>query len=329
MSERKREIPKPIYIPNVIDIEVTGKCEFSCEGCWGSKPENYDKELTARQWAKVFQKLDDTFWDHTDRVVITGGEPLLRKDLIDIINGLTETDDDRFISLSTTGLDRFNQLVNIINKLDSIGIPIDGPSAEINSIWRKHQTINDSGLKNAVDTLKFIQESKPNLQTSVRTLIHPRNINQIPEIPDFLEKSGIDISRLRWILYELNGRLKLPGQPDRLVPSGARSLHQNGIDGFNQEIQNSGKKFNEVIIRHLGNIAGRNFIINPSGECRGVIKSESKDYLIEEPFGNIHKNFKDTIENFNLDIKTAALFSSGAYNSPEYYFANENEDIEN
>lgn len=329
MSERQHEMPNPIYIPNVIDIEVTGKCEFNCKGCWGSKPENYEKELTSRQWARVFQKLDNTFWDHTNRIVITGGEPLLRKDLTEIIDRLTETDDSRFISLSTTGLDRFNQLANITNKLDSIGIPIDGSSAEINSIWRKHPTINDGGLKTAVDTLKFVQESKPDLQTSVRTLIHPGNIDRITEIPEFLEESGVDISRLRWILYELNQRIKTPGEYDKLVATDSISLYETRAKDFSKEVYIAGKKFNEIAIRSLGNIAGRNFIINPSGECRGVIKSDHGNYLVEEKFGNIHKNFNGMIDNFNLDIKEAALFSNAAFNSQRYFFESEDEYSDN
>ena len=323
MSERQHEMPKPIYIPNVIDIEVTGKCEFNCQGCWGSKPETYEKELTARQWARVFEKLDETFWDHTNRVVITGGEPLLRKDLTEIIDGLTKTDNKRFISLSTTGLDRFNQLAKIIDKIDSIGLPIDGPSAEINSIWRKHPTITDGGLKNSIDTLKFIQQSKPNLQTSIRTLIHPENINQITQIPEFLEESGIDTSRLRWLLYELNNRVKTPGGYDKLVSSDSTSSYKYGPEKFSQEIQLAGKRFDEVAIRRLGNIAGRNFIINPNGECRAVINSESGKELIEKEFGNIHKDFNETIENLNMDIETLGIFSVTAFNSPEYFFHTE------
>lgn len=325
MLEHELKMPDPVYIPNVIDIEVTGKCWLNCKNCWGSKPETYEKELTARQWTRIFEKLDETFWDHTDRVVITGGEPLLRKDLTEIIDGLKEYDNDRFISLSTTGLDKFNQLNEILAIIDSIGIPIDGSSPEVNSLWRKHPNIDDGGLGTAIDTLKLVQKSNPKIQTSVRTLIHPENVNQITKIPYFLEESGIDISRLRWVLYELNNRIKIPKERARLATTNSISLYENGTEKFNQDIYIAGKKFNETIIRNLGNIAGRNFIINPSGECRGVIKSDSEDYLIEEQFGNIHKNFKSTIDNFNLDIKTAALFSNSAFNSPAYFFNTEDE----
>lgn len=329
MPEHDPKIQNPIYIPNVVNIEVTGKCEFNCKGGWGLKPETNEKELTVKQWAKVFEKLDENFWDHTDRVVITGSEPLLRKDLAKIIDELTKYSSDRFISLATTGVDKFNQLEEIIKKLDSIGILIDGPSPEINSIWRKHPTISDGGLKTAIDTLRLIQESKPELQTSVRTLIHPENIDQISGIPEFLEKSGIDISRLRWILYELNNRIKTPNKCDKLVATDSISLYETEAKKFSQDIHIAGKKFDEIAIRHLGNIAGRNFIINPSGECRTVIKSESGNYLVEEQFGNIHKDFKTTIDNFNLDIKTAAIFSNSAFNSQRHFFETEEEYSDN
>lgn len=320
---REREIPRPIYIPDVIDIEVTSRCEFNCPDCWGSKTYNNIRELTAKQWLKIFEKLDETVWSHTDRIVITGGEPLMRNDLINIINGLKVDDEDRYISLSTTGNDRFNQLPDIIKLIDTIGIPIDGPSPETHSRWRSHNKLTDGGLELAVNTLKMVQCNRPDLQTSIRTLIHPNNIDYIEKIPKFLEESGIDISRLRWILYELNHRVQVEGE-SRLISSNSIINSTIGEQKFYNNIEFAGRNFSETIIRSIGNIAGRNFLISPIGETRAVIKSESGKYLIEEKFGNIHKDYNNTIELLNNDIVTLGKFSADAYNSPEYFYSTEN-----
>jgi len=312
------EIPKRLFVPNVIDIEVTGNCEFNCPGCWGSKPSHDNKELTTKQWLKIFEKIDDySFFDSNERVVITGGEPLLRNDLIEIIDGLSGN--DRQISLSTTGLDRHNLLKRAIGKLSTIGIPIDGSSPEINSSWRRHNIMPDGGLNTSLDALRLIQENTPDLYTSVRTLVHHENVNKIAEIPEFLTKSGIDIARLRWILYELNERKITPNKFPRLVSTKATEYFAAGSNDFEPSMEYSGRGFQEVVVRTIGKMAYRNFIINPSGETRAIVPSSSCDESIEIEFGNLHKDFRNTMKSFN-DSEEKYFFSWDAADSPEGFY---------
>jgi hypothetical protein len=312
------EMPAEIYTPNTIDIEVTGRCEYNCPGCWGSKPDSYKKELTAKQWLRIFEKLDNIGLDYVYRVVITGGEALLRKDLPKIVDGLSEQDIE--VSLSTTGLDRYGMLPDLVEKLTSIGIPIDGVMPENNSLWRSHNSITDGGLSVALDTLRLVQKINPDLVTSVRTLIHKGNVNSVTDIPDFLENSGIDISRLRWLLYELNNRIVSTKNETKLVSTGAIASSGISPEQYSSEIYQAGRKFKEVLIRTAGNIAYRNFIINPGGECRAVIASNSENELIEREFGNIYSDFKNTMEYLNDDIKTIGAFSMNAASTPDYFY---------
>jgi MoaA/NifB/PqqE/SkfB family radical SAM enzyme len=314
------ESPQQLYIPNVIDIEVTGRCEYSCPGCWGSKPEDNKRELTAKQWLKIFERIDEVnFMDFNSRVVISGGEPLLRKDLGKIVCGLC--DSGKEVSLSTTGLDRYNILDSLLDKLSSIGIPIDGHTPELNSPWRKHNKFCDGGLEITLNTLNLIEKTSPDLRTSVRTLVHHGNVNSISNIPDMLEKSGINISRLRWIIYELNARkTKIKGYENTLTSTGVIDSYKSGSEQFEKDMVEYGAGFKEVIVRKIGNMAYRNFIINPYGECRAVVASTSKNELIERQFGNIYSDFKDTIDFLNYDIETIGAFSRTAADSPEYFY---------
>jgi MoaA/NifB/PqqE/SkfB family radical SAM enzyme len=318
MLDREREIGQPyssvVHVPESIDIEVTGRCEFNCPKCWGSKPCNYERELTAKQWKRIFEKFDDySDVSYVDRVVITGGEPLLRKDLPEIIDYISD-DDNRYITLSTTGIDRYKNLERILNKLSAIGIPIDGPSPEINSFWRSHKKLSDGGLSIAVQVLKMAQISNPELDTTVRTLINHKNINYISKIPDFLESSGIDTSKLSWHLYELNSRTATNDPFITGIITSTNSIGSFAHDpaSFQEEIFKAGEKFNQVIIKKMGQAAGRNFFINPGGECRSVTFSKSRNALIERSYGNLRSEFNDTLDMLNSDCDIMTALSSDA-----------------
>lgn len=318
-EEGKGFIPPVLYVPNIVDVEFTSDCDFSCQNCWGTKQNEYNKELSVGQWIEIFKNFNELPDDHVYRVVITGGESLLRKDLGKFVCRLSDL--GKQITLSTTGLDYHKQLPDILSKLATIGLPIDGPSPEINGLWRHNAKFPDGALSVSLDTLELIQEQNPELQTAVRTLIHHGNVNMIPEIPRFLEKSGIDISRLRWILYELNTRNKQLCRNGILVSTGAIATSKFGSENFENVVKDAGSKFRDVTVRTIGNIAGRNFIINPGGDCRAVIETETAGELEEREFGNLSSGFEETIQLLNNDIETLAAFSESARSGPDYFYA--------
>ena len=315
--------PPPLFIPNDFNIEVTGKCEFDCPNCYGSKLKDYDQELTAKQWLKIIDKTEADIFLHDNiyRAILTGGEPLMYSDLEKLIIGLRQRDIE--IGLSTTGLDRNNKLPKLLNHLDNIGIPIDGDSPEANAIWRKHPTMKDSGLSFAINALMLIQKTKPYLSTTVRTLVHRGNVNEVIKIPVFLEKSGIDISRLNWNLYELNTRQKLIDKyvyiDNILASTNAISSSNIGPEKFDGTIREAGQNFKNITIKALGHIANINFMINPSGTCRTVTLSESSE-LEEMTIGNLHTDFEETIIDLNRDINVIAQLSEVASQSIEYHY---------
>ena len=72
-------------LPSTAVLELTSRCNHQCIFC--SCPWEYDKdyknnELSTEEWCRV---LDLYFANGVNHVTFTGGEPLLRKDLFDII----------------------------------------------------------------------------------------------------------------------------------------------------------------------------------------------------------------------------------------------------
>ncbi|MFT5434074.1 MAG: MoaA/NifB/PqqE/SkfB family radical SAM enzyme, partial [Myxococcota bacterium] len=67
-------------VPLVVSMVVTNRCNYSCGYCdrWDGR----GRQLTTLE---ILAMLDDMAALGTRRIIFTGGEPLIRKDMFDII----------------------------------------------------------------------------------------------------------------------------------------------------------------------------------------------------------------------------------------------------
>ena len=76
--------------PRHVTLELTAKCNFRCPYCycvWHEFPNLGRPELTAEEWRRVLAKCAA---DGVDDLLFTGGEALLRKDLMEIVDAAKE-----------------------------------------------------------------------------------------------------------------------------------------------------------------------------------------------------------------------------------------------
>ena len=78
-------------LPIAGNFELTARCNFNCPMCYVHMSEEQvktsGKELTAEQWLKLARDARDKGMVF---VLLTGGEPLVRKDFFEIYNGMKE-----------------------------------------------------------------------------------------------------------------------------------------------------------------------------------------------------------------------------------------------
>ena len=75
----------PPKLPKQLVLELTPKCNYNCPFCyclWHEFPELAKKVLTFEQWCKVISSAAE---QGCKKFLFTGGEPLLRRDLNDLI----------------------------------------------------------------------------------------------------------------------------------------------------------------------------------------------------------------------------------------------------
>jgi radical SAM protein with 4Fe4S-binding SPASM domain len=108
--ERKM-FPKEKSSPIMGQLELTYRCQFDCVHCYCKGSEDKNKELTTTQWKKILDKIQRAgcFW-----LGFTGGDPLVRRDFLDIYSYAREK--GFLVTILTNGygltkkiLDRFAQ----------------------------------------------------------------------------------------------------------------------------------------------------------------------------------------------------------------------------
>lgn len=142
-----------INLPKFVVVELTYQCNHRCLFCycpWEYENKYREQELTKEEWFEVFDRLASLGVNH---ITLTGGEPLLRDDLIDIIkyvhhknfiinlisNGKMVSDEllqtisqyKVFLSISVpgietfkdhTGIDNIENVLNIFSKAQKLKI---------------------------------------------------------------------------------------------------------------------------------------------------------------------------------------------------------------
>lgn len=174
----------PRVLPVNYTFSLTFGCNSRCQTCniWKKKE---DKELTSKEWQKIFYSLGKSpFW-----VTISGGEPFLRQDLVKIIEQLCQICQPKIITIPTNGIltDRIKKIVPAILKNCSktrliINLSLDG-------VGEEHDKIRGvkGNFKKAMATFKGLKKIKTdNFVLGVHTVISKENIKEFPRICDFV-----------------------------------------------------------------------------------------------------------------------------------------------
>ena len=163
-----------------VNLEVTKKCNAHCNFCdyWKT-----DTEHTLDDYLPVIQHLDPI------SVVLTGGEPLLREDICQIISQLKRNLPLIRLSMITNGILLSE---NIADSLFAAGL--DQLSISLDFFDERHDRNRGSkGLfEHIFQVVPQIRRQGHNL--CLNTVIMKDNLDNLPEIASWAVKNGINVS---------------------------------------------------------------------------------------------------------------------------------------
>jgi MoaA/NifB/PqqE/SkfB family radical SAM enzyme len=173
LSIAKRIAGKP-GTPRFASLFVTRKCNLACPYCRSIKQDF--KDIDTEAWKRVTGRLHEF---GCRMFTLTGGEPMVRKDIFEIIRHIAVTQKDVCWMISNFGL------VNreVIDRLQDSGLQF--LTCSIDSFGGK-------GVKSHIEVLDLLEYAKSRgIISSTLTVITRHNIKEVPVILDEVIRRGL------------------------------------------------------------------------------------------------------------------------------------------
>ena len=178
----------------LIDLfwECTLSCNAKCKHCGSSaQAKIYEDELTTQEIKATFKSISEKMDAKSILINVTGGEPLVRKDLCDVMEYATSLGFNW--GMTTNGILLNKENIEKLKKanMETISVSVDGLEKthdEFRGVPGSYNIILDNieKLKNA-NFLSHIQ---------ITTVCHKRNIGELEEMYKKFSSMGIDSWRL-------------------------------------------------------------------------------------------------------------------------------------
>ena len=181
-------------------ISVTDRCNMRCRYCMPREHFDGDHEFLPKEDILRFEEIVHVvraLIPHGLRKVrLTGGEPLLRRDLHKLVQQLRSTSQNLDIALTTNGLLLKNQLNDLYNAgLSRITVSLDALDEEI------YRTMGDTNAHPSVvlEAIEFAQDI--GLPVKVNAVIK-KNVNEsqvVPMVNEFGPRGTQSVSSNTWM----------------------------------------------------------------------------------------------------------------------------------
>lgn len=193
-----------------MDFHVTSECSQECPYCWG--PQDFETAVDTVTALAILQKMRDS---EVRRVVFTGGDPLQRPDIAELIRAARDMGLE--VALSTTG-DKLTEefLAATAGAIDLISLPLDGSTEEINA-----QTKKPGHFAAIMDALALLSRY-PKVDVKLCTPVMRKNIDDVVNIAALIDRWARGVSnRVFYNVFQTFPRSMTPRQWDELVVSDA------------------------------------------------------------------------------------------------------------
>ena len=183
-----RSLGYPRKMPLSVTISVTNRCNSRCKTCNIWRKEDRQNELSIAEYESIFKSLGRTpYW-----FTLSGGEPFLRQDLLDICRIIYSYCAPGIINIATNGLlcdiipETVGQIVEACPRSRIIvNLSLDG-------IGEAHNNIRGipGNWDKVIKTYTSLRDiDSPNLEIGIHSVISIYNTSSIPEIYEYVNTS--------------------------------------------------------------------------------------------------------------------------------------------
>lgn len=174
-----------------ISIDIGFSCNNNCVFCVNERDNFKDMDLSTIEVKNMMSEVKEFF----NGIIINGGEPTIRKDIIELIYYAKDLKFKVIMMISNGRMFSYKDLCKRLYKagLRLVFVTLQASTAELHDSMTKvkgsfEQTIN--GIKNL---------KRYGIEVYINTVINKLNYKNLPQIPFLLSELGVDFSKLSFI----------------------------------------------------------------------------------------------------------------------------------
>ncbi|WP_051569274.1 radical SAM/SPASM domain-containing protein [Alkaliphilus transvaalensis] len=181
-----------IHDLNYFFWEATLKCNLNCLHCGSDcSKDNNCTELPAEKVLQVFSNIAENYSAQDVMVAVTGGEPLMRRDLFDVLNKVNQLG-------FSWGMVTNGMLVNenVVKKcaetgMKTVSVSLDGVRESHN--WLRNEA---TSYDRAIGALRLFSKANKFDTVEAITCVNPVNLKQLDELYREIKNLGINSWRI-------------------------------------------------------------------------------------------------------------------------------------
>ncbi len=273
LDEFKINTNSNIDKPVSICIHVSNSCNLKCAYCLSSSDKN-KKRLALNNINDLIDILTRYF---PLRIVISGGEPLLYENIVELISKLKSS--NNIVILSTNATIDITLYPELLELVDWFDISLHGVTAED---YRK--TRNSDAFQTVVKNIKILTEHK--IRVCLNYLIHKENLYSLDSFFEVAKNLRINKVRLANLIQEGSAL-----ETDLLPISTIEEFEY--ISNISEKYENDFKK-----------------IVLPAFKKQKVVKN---GYFVIEPFDDLKSNkfIRSFYSNIETNLKNHYILFNG------------------
>jgi len=171
----------PDFYPSIISWNLTQQCNLRCPHCYMEAGRKAANELTTQECLKLIAEMRAL---RTEMLILTGGEPLLRRDIYDIARCAAEA--GIWVVMGTNGVLITDRVAAKMVEcgVKGVGISIDSLEPEKHNAFRG----GPNAWEHSVRALEICRAH--GLQVLVQTTVMEMNRAEIPRLLEFTRAKG-------------------------------------------------------------------------------------------------------------------------------------------
>lgn len=186
--KRSRIVP-----PYSAVLYVSHHCNLSCSYCTQKTPDVVSEELDTSRTIDLLKLIRK----ETDYILLTGGEPLLRRDIVQLAKAARKDLKFRSVMLITNGT-HIRERAEILDYLTSMVVSLDAITVD-----RNHPRTKPYVVEKVLDNLLYCKSIRKPARSriTISTVITEENLDEVVKILDFCREHDFVFSAQTGLIY--------------------------------------------------------------------------------------------------------------------------------